>query len=175
MLIVEYDKLISLDLNKRSEIFKDKRMVYRTKSLFFEYRHPEYPVLFTLKDYDLPLEGGTIRSLKQIYLSLNDPEEYRIATEVFTSLDHWRRLTQLGWFNPSIELWREELEVKLRSEAIDHLRNQAANSTSAAQFLAKGSWKDKRGRPSREEKEAIQKREGLIQDEVDELYSRAIN
>ena len=176
MNIISYDELLKLSMNDRIKVFKDVRSVYRTKSLFWETRHPDYPVLFTLKEHDLLLdEGITIPSLKQIYMSLNDPEEYRIATEVFTSLNHWRHLSNLVWFSPYLELWREELEVKVRAEALLQLRLQSSKSTSAAQFLAKAQWKEKRGRPSKEEKEAIYRREGLVQDEVDELYLRAIN
>lgn len=173
---ITYDNLVGMTRNERILVMRDDHMRNRTKSLFYEYRHPGYPYIFTLKDYDIVLENGDIiKSFKQIYLSLNDPTEHRIATEVLTSLDHWRQFTKSSWIGPAIDSYREELEIKLRCEAIEHVSRQAADSTSAAQFLAQGKWKVQRGRPSNEEKERALKIETRIEDEVEELYSRAIN
>lgn len=167
---------MTLTRNERILLMRDSSMRNRTKSLFYEYRRPEYPYIFTLKDYDLVLENGdVIKSFKQIYLSLNDPTEHLIATEVLTSLDHWRQLSKSSWMGNIIESYREELEIKMRCEAIKHVARQSEDSTSAAQFLAQGKWKLQRGRPSKEEKELALKIEARIEDEVEELYSRAIN
>jgi len=173
---IDYLSFIEKSASDRVLLLKDSLYRYRTKSLFYEYRKPDYPFIFTLKDYDLVIpDVGTIKSLKRLYLELNDPTEYTIAAEIFGGLEHWNTLTRLGWFNPLIEQWRDELEVKVRSEALLQLRLQSAKSTSAAQFLSKAMWKDTRGRPSKAEKDALLKKEAWIEDEVDELYNRAIN
>jgi hypothetical protein len=50
-----------------------------------------------------------------------------------------------------IELWREELEVKLRSEAVRNVLKMTDNNFNAAKWAADGHWNVKRGRPSKEE------------------------
>lgn len=165
-----------MNLSKTDKILllKDVRGQYRTKSLFYEFRLPDYPYLFTLKDYDLTVDEGTVPSLRQIYMDLNDPTEAMIATQIFPVWEHWDSMTRLVWFKDLVQTWREELEIKVRADALLQLRLQSQTSTSAAQFLAKGSWKDTKGRPTKAEKERQLKRETLISDEVDELYNRAI-
>lgn len=173
---ITYDNLMVLNRNERILLMRDAHMRNRTKSLFYEYRNPNYPYVFTLKDYDIVLENGdAIKSFKQVYLSLNDPTEHLIATEVLTSIDHWRQLSKASWIRDIVDVCREELEIKMRCEAIKHVARQSEESTSAAQFLAQGKWKQQRGRPSKEEKDRALKLETIIEDEVDELYSRAIN
>ena len=142
---------------------------YRTRSLFWEYRREGYDYLFTLKDHDY--NNG--RSLNHIFLELDDPTEYKIASEIFVSLQHWKELSNLEWFRPFLEKWRDELEIRIRAEALLNLRKQSKISTSAAQFLSKGAWMMSRGRPSKAEKERIMKKEILIHEEADELLLRA--
>lgn len=174
---IDYLEFISKPVSERIQILKDDISRYRTQSLFYENRLDRYPFIFTLKDYDLviPELDTPVKSLKRVYMELNDPTEYQIAVNVFGGLEHWTNLTSVAWLSPLIEQWRDELEVKVRSEALLQLRLQSDKSTSAAQFLSKAAWKDRRGRPTKAEKEAIAKREAHIIDEVDELYLRAIN
>ena len=176
-----YNDYMNLSKTDKILLLKDVRGQYRTKSLFYEFRLPDYPYLFTLKDYDLTIDdsdsssgSSIVPSLRQIYIDLNDPTEAMIATQIFPVWEHWDSMTRLVWFKDLVQTWREELEIKVRADALLQLRLQSQTSTSAAQFLAKGSWKDTKGRPTKAEKERQLKRETLISDEVDELYNRAI-
>lgn len=166
---------INKDQNEKIAILQDSLHRYRTKSLFYEYRQPDYGWIWTLKDYDYATPEGVAYSLKQIYMNYKDPTEGRISTELLTSHSHWQSMTGLFWFKPILDKWREELEIRIRADALLQIRLQSDKSTSAAQFLAQGRWKTNRGRPSKAEKERELKREIMVGDELDELYARAIN
>lgn len=161
-----YQEYLELSISDRDLFLRDQGKRYRTQSLFYELRHPKYECLFTLKPYDY--EG--YRSLKQIYMELADPTEGKISTEVLTSLKLWQSLCKTPWFKPLVEEWREELERKLKAEAVAKLVQQSSTSPAAAQFLAKGRWKEERGRPSKEEKEGHLKEQSRQDDDINNLY-----
>ena len=164
-----YDSYMSMKQTDKELFLRDKNSRYRTQSLFYEHRHPDYDCILTLKPYDY--KG--CRSLKQIYMALNDPTEALVATEVFTSAEHWKTMTELVWFRDILAEWREELELRLRGAALQNLVAQSTRSTAAAQFLAKGAWKDQRGRPTREEKAGALKKSIGDTDKITELFNRA--
>lgn len=128
---------------------KDAQGRYRTQSLFVEQidsRTPYKPV-YTLKPLDLP--DGT-PSLKKIYLDMMDPTEFLFAERVFGCYEHWDKLASAQWFQPHVEQWRRELEMKLQGLAIKEIREKAEQGdTQAAKWLGDKKWKDKGkvGRP----------------------------
>jgi hypothetical protein len=139
--------------------YKDKMGRWITQGLFIEHAADTSQALYTLKGYDLPDHP----SIKKIYLELEDPTEYTIATEYFGGWDHWLRLCANKTIRAHIDEWRSELEVKLRSQAIRAtIADAKSDSKSAAQsrrFLADKGWKEKRkaGAPSRAERAAIER------------------
>lgn len=127
---------------------------YRTRSLFFEFKHEVdgYDPIFTLKPVD---HAGCI-SLKRLYLMYAMPEhEYEFAIRVFGLWEHWQKLCKPAWFKPYLNAWREELEIKVRTEAIlamnETAKLEGGKGTAAAKWLAEGKWKGLRGRPTKEE------------------------
>lgn len=149
-------------------LLKDVIGNFRTLSLFFEYNQTDMAPIFTLKDYDH--EGCA--SLKQIYLSFNDPTEWEFVEAVFGNWRHWEKLCNNKMLSPYIDQWRKELEIKLRSQAIRNMISQSKNKDSAAKWLAEGSWKGKRGRPSKEEVERERKIAAGIDNELNEHWER---
>ena len=106
---------------------KDTQGRYKTLALFAETLDPRvaangYEPVFTLKDHDL--DDGT-PSLKRLYLQAMDPSEFSFAEEVFGTYLHWQKLIECTWFQPYLEQWRKELDLKLQSEAIKKMRQQA--------------------------------------------------
>lgn len=154
---------------------KDCNGKWRTYSLFWEHRTEGYEYFWTLKD------RGTkeLPSLKQIYLSYaHIPEyEYEFAEEVIGSWTHWQKLCKSG-LKQHIAEWREELEIKLKADALRNIINTASkgkeqSSLTAAKYLAdKGYAPSTRGRPSKEEKEKQLKIDSRIHSEIEDDLER---
>jgi uncharacterized protein Usg len=160
---------------------KDKMSRFRTLSLFVEMHkgqdNPDLKPVFTLGTED----KGEHISLRKIYLEISDPTEYEFALHVFGSWQHWDKLRQAQWFRKYLDRWRDELEVKLKSQAVGRMRqisnSPATQALAASKFLIDRGWIDKeskRGRPSKEEKERIQKQDAEVKERVDEDFERVI-
>lgn len=115
-----------------------------TQGLFYETRTEGYAPIFTLKDFDYQVGDTSYISLKRLYLEVADPTEYEFAIQVFGSWKHWQALCNSNMLMEYISQWREELEVKLASQAIKAIINTATNEgskgTVAAKYLAERGW-----------------------------------
>lgn len=128
-------------------------------SLFWEFRKPPYPFLWTLRDEDIERDGVVIPSLSRIYM--NYPHipghEYEFAIDHFKHWDHWVKLCTTSALRVYVEAWREELDIKNKAIQIKNLVTAAKiGDVSASKYLAEGKYDmqaPKRGRPSKEEKE----------------------
>lgn len=127
-----------------------------TKGLFFEMTLADKSsVLYTLKSQD----HRGFPSLYRLYMEEMDPTEYRFAVRHLESWDHWKQLTACTWFKPHVEGWREELSLKLASEALTRIMQEAQSerkeSFAANKYLLEKGWTPKSssspvGRPSKE-------------------------
>lgn len=139
-------------------MFTDSNGRFITQGIFFETTHNRDFAIYTLKEYDHEFDGKKYPSLKQIYLAHEDPLEYDFANTYLHSWNHWQRICKNALITSHIEQWREELELKLRSQAVKDIISKSCDdsqgSFQAAKWLADKGW-DKRlaGRPSKEEKE----------------------
>lgn len=156
--------------------FKDNMGRWFTKGLFWETCSPENKdwASYTLKD----AEHKGLPSLKQLYLACEDPTEYEFATQYLGGWAHWKALKQSKWFAPQYEEWVEELEVRLRSDAIrkiaEHSRGEKGYQ--AAKYLADKGWDlRKAGAPSKAEKQREMKVQSRMHDEIDEDMARILN
>jgi hypothetical protein len=144
-----------------------------TQSLFLEIGYGEYAV-YTLKEYDYPYKGKHYPSLKKLYLNEEDPTEYSFAEKHLLGWQHWKRLCENKQIARHVAEWREELELKLRSQAIRDMINLCANeggNYSAAKYLADRGWEKRAaGRPSKQERE----KHIAIQDRVDAEFDADI-
>lgn len=181
--------------------FKGKMGHYMLKSLFWEnhaylnFRGSEIEPLYTLKDNDHTVEieavqpDGSVRqtrktypSLYKLYMQEEDLTEYDFAKKHLDSWAHWQLLQSKDWFQEYILRWRTELELKLRSEAmkaiIDEARVGGRNSYDAKKYILAKGWIDKtaepsrRGRPSKAEMEARMKETMLSDKQIDEDIKR---
>jgi hypothetical protein len=123
-------------------------------SLFYEEAGEDKShVLYTLKDYD----HNGYPSLYRLYMEEGDIFEYSFANKYFEGWDHWQLVSNAGWFRPYITRWRHELELRIRSEALERLiedaRSGSRTSASSNRFLLEKGWVDKnsKGRPSKEQ------------------------
>lgn len=141
-----------------------------TQSLFLEVDYNTDLAVYTLKDYDHTYKGVVYPSLKLLYLAEGDPTEYLFADKYLLGWQHWKRICANKLLYRWIKDWREELEIKLRAEAVRALINMTSSENGnfqAAKFLADRGWdKNKVGRPSKEE---LAKREAIGQKVEDEF------
>ena len=145
-----------------------------TQALFIEARYDEKFAVYSLKDYDHEYKGVVYPSLKKLYMEMEDVTEYEFATKYLLGWQHWKHLNNNNLLGPAFEDWREELELKVRSQAIRDIISSSAQESGgfqAAKWLADKGW-DKRGagRPS---KEAIQ-RENKVQSRLDDEFTEDV-
>jgi hypothetical protein len=139
-----------------------------TQSLFLEIGYTD-EAIYTLKEVDYTYNGKLYPSLKKLFLEASDPTEYTFATQHLLGWRHWQRICANKLLLKHIEEWREELEVKLRSEAVRQAIAHAASGTfQAAKWVADRGWATRgAGRPSKADLE----RETRIQEKIDNEYN----
>jgi hypothetical protein len=123
-----------------------------TQSLFLEIGYAEFSK-YTLKDQDYEYNGQIYPSLKRLYLEAEDPTEYEFANQHLLGWKHWQRLCENKQVRKHIDEWREELEYKLRSQAVRKMMNAASGGNyQAAKWLVDRGWATRgAGRPSKAE------------------------
>lgn len=159
---------------------RDDRGMIRTSSLFWESRKDRDTVaLWTNKDRDYVVDGVVYPSLKKIYLSYDHTPgaEYEFALDVFGSWEYWVKLTKSSVRN-LIQDWRDEVEIKLKAEAIRAMivasRSDDAKGVAAAKWLADKGYAPKRtaGRPSTEEVARERKQAAVVNQDLSEDMKR---
>ena len=122
--------------------FKDKMHRWRTLSLFKE--TASYP-----RDFYL----FTFEEARKLYIECNDPTGYVFATTHLGGWKHFNLMKQSKSIAVEIERWEEELEVKLRAEAVGNMikLSEGDKGYQANKFLVDGGWIQKKaGRPTKE-------------------------
>tara|TARA_R110002096_G_scaffold59147_4_gene148519 strand:- start:578 stop:1072 length:495 start_codon:yes stop_codon:yes gene_type:complete len=136
-----------------------------TEGLFLECNYDK-AAIYTLKDEDCTYEGRKLPSIKLLYLAeVTSPidGEYDFANKYFLNWKQWERICRNKRLRKDIDEWREELEVKLRSQGIKLAIDAAdGGNYQAAKWMAEGGFARKvAGRPSKasvEQSIAIDKR-----------------
>ena len=157
-------------------MFKDGKNQWLTRGLFYElsdYTISDY-TLFTTGDKDITKKGKKLKSLKQLFLSVEDPTEYEFAIQHLGGWSHWKALLNSPPVLKHIEEWREELEIKIRSQAIYRMVDHAKEgSYQADKFLADRGWcSRKAGAPSKAEKAGYKKVDKKLADVINGDFKR---
>ena len=111
------------------------------------------------------------------FVAIADPTEYRGGIELLGSWKAWQSFKR-NWpeFRDKILIgWLAEVEVKLRSEAIGNLCEQAATEkgSAAAKWIAEGKYNPRKvGAPSKAEIERQAKIQARVYDEVEDDIAR---
>ena len=150
--------------------FRDIKGSFLTQGLFLELEYNESHAVYTLKEEDWEYKGKTYPSIRRLYLECEDITEYEFANKYFGGWSHWKRLQGNKRILREIDEWREELEVKIRAQAIRSIVDQTASesqgSFQAAKWLADKGWDKARvGRPSKSDKEKDDKIAEKLADE----------
>lgn len=140
--------------------YKNENNQRYSKQLFYE-TWRELPVDQRLGDppFSLTLERDGLICFGKEYIADGDPSGYKTSTRLLGDFAYWKHLLRAGWFRDAVEQWNEELDAKLKAEALDKIREIAkgddAKALAAAKFIATQEYKKsggaKRGRPSKEE------------------------
>jgi len=157
--------------------YKDTQNRWLTSSLFWDHwitvqiKDRQINPIFCLHD---DKEG--LINCRKTFVAMNDPTGYKWAMEYLGDYAHFKYMVQkCKWFREALEIWREELKIKIQSEAIEIIKLIATKdekqSMQAAKYLAEYSWDKptaKRGRPSAAEitgelKKAVEER--TVEDE----------
>lgn len=155
--------------------FKDKMGRYITQGLFIDFKYDETFAVYTLEDEDKEYKGCLYPSLKKLYLEMEDPTEYQFANKYLYGWDHWLVIKNNKALYEKIEKWQEELEVRIRAKGVHAmLRMTDSANFNAAKWVADGSWQQKRGRPSKDERERERRIRERAMAEVDEESARII-
>lgn len=153
---------------------------FYTQSLFLELSYQDTSkAIYTLKDDDHEYNGNTYKSIKKLYLEIADPTEYAFAEQCFANWRHWKRISEnTGLLKPYIQEWRDELEIKLRSQAIKSIAIEASSDNKgalqAAKWLADKGWIEKKGagRPTKEAVEGERKHRAAVKQQVEDDLER---
>lgn len=161
--------------NYREHNWKASNGMMLTQALFDEYnqdRSKFFPIFTTGRD-DIVLEGKYLWSFRRLYLEVGDPTDYLASTFLVGDPKHWNKLLASPVTKGFIEDCRQELEAKIKAEALASLRILASSGDSkglaAAKYMAALEYRDtgsKRGRPSKEEKEGKLKQETRAHSDV---------
>lgn len=137
--------------------FKDSVGRWLTSGLFKETAQSKEFIQFTLEE------------AKQAYLSCEDLTGYLFATTFLGGWQHFLALKESPALTHHIVQWEDELEVKLRSSALQTLYNSAktGKDSVSAKYIVNGGWKRREGagRPTKEERDRATKIQSKIYDE----------
>jgi hypothetical protein len=110
------------------------------------------------------------------FVTLEDPTGYKWAMKYLGSWKHYEKLMATSWFPPYVEVWVQEIKVKLRSDAIAAIRRIAGSkeqgALAAAKYLANLEYDSKRGRPSKAEVKGELRRQAAILTQEDDDAQR---
>lgn len=154
---------------------RDSRGRPLTQSLFLEVGYNTEFAVYTQKDEDYEYKGKVYPSLKRLYLEHEDPTEYDFACTYLLGWEQWQRICANKVFTKMVDKWREELELKIRAQAVRDIMNTSATEKGfqASKWLADRGW-DKRaaGRPSKEEVDRERNMQAKIEDEYTSEVTR---
>ena len=156
--------------------YTDSMGRFHTKALFIETIQKEQLDRGIKPKYTLRGNPKYI-DIHDLFMECADPTGYSFAIRAFGSWDHLQHLRTLAWFKRYYDSWLDELEVRLRSEAIQSLISQSKDNkgTTAAKYLAERGWEKKRGRPSNEEVERERRQQAMLRDELEQDFDRVLN
>lgn len=117
------------------------------QELFLEYNSLEGVAKYNLsrEDYKNTL------SLYKLYMLADEPSEYNFANKYFEGWRHWEQIAGANWIKDKLELWREELAIKLQAEAVANVirisKAGGKDALTAAKYVAERGWEKSQKRP----------------------------
>ena len=167
--ILKTIKKVYMSFKPNKNKLKDSGGRPLTQGLFLEVGYNYDTAVYSLKDEDHETDEGKVYpSLKRLYLELEDPTEYAFATQYLAGWGQWKRILNNKNLRKHVDEWREELELKLRSQAVQDIIQMSADEKGfqAARWLADRGWEKKgAGRPKKDTSEHDSKMQKRLEDE----------
>lgn len=156
-------------------LLKDPAGKLITQGLFLEHMYEPEKAIFTLKDEDYEYKGKLFFSLKRLYLEMEDVAEFEFASTYFVNWRHWERIANNKALSDFVDQMRFELELKLRSKAINDILKIKPSSGSfpTLKWISEGGWnRQSPGRPNKAETEREKKIRANLKNEFEEDIKR---
>lgn len=146
-----------------------------TQGLFLEINYDTKYAVYTLDEEDKTYKDVVYPSLRKLYLQCEDPTEYTFAKKHLLGWDHWQRLCANKVLNDHFTKWRDELEISIRSAAIQSIMEESAGDKGfqAAKWLADRGWEKRTpGRPSKTEVQHRMAQDERLRSDFEEDFER---
>ena len=159
----------SIDDNR----FKAANGQHYIRQIFYELNTEGHELsLYTLKDYDIQVDGRTLPSIHNLYVALEDPSEYLFANKYFDNWGHWQKIANSTSLKEYVTAMREELAIKLMARSLQSIKDLAKGDTrdsfQANKYLLEKGWASATGRKGRPTKDSVKKEaELLLKDKED--------
>lgn len=154
-----------LDLNIHR--VKDNNNRYLTSEMFDDHpdnrrTHNKIAPYSLYEHEDMTYENGmVVRSMRKIFLSLDDETGYECAITCFGNIDHWNKCLNSSKIKEEVDKWKQELQLKelalIKKACLSEIKTSGRSSMQAAKTLISLNNQDPNSLTNREK--AIQDRE----------------
>lgn len=152
-----------------------------TAGLFYDKQYNKDYAIYVLSDKDREVDGVVYLSLYRLYIEMSDITEYNFANRYFESYQHWLAITSEDWFKPYIQRWRQELELKIKAEALKEIIAQSASDDprkrlEASKYIFEKVFNDAtKGRPTKKQIKEEAVRKAQEESIITEDWKRLVN
>lgn len=148
MLIRQLLQVIEKKGGKAKTFKREKKIAFHGKYLLSHLIYERCATTNTTFEqaiYTFEMEREGYISLKGLYLEVADPTEYEFAQTCFYNYEHFQQLMELKYFRDFIDDCRNELELKLRSQAVLKIKHEAekgngAGAITASKYIIERGW-----------------------------------
>jgi hypothetical protein len=159
--------------------YKGESGAWLTEALFYNRMFDRPKAKWTYQPlFDLYDNRPGLINCRETFVNLRDPTGRRWALAYLGDWNHWLRLIKCPWFREAYDVWMAELNLQLKSEAIqvayEIMKGEnGAQALAAAKFIAGEEYNaSKRGRPSKAEVTGELKKAVEILSQEDEDFQR---
>lgn len=135
---------------------------------------------FLFKKSPLVYDREMLELWRQRFIDVGDPTEYKFGISVAGDYKSYERIKKNSrTLREYLMYWQEELEVKMRSDALncllDDVKSGSKSATSSAKFIEDKMSKHKEARrPTKKEQESKSKVDERVFGEIDEEFERVM-
>jgi hypothetical protein len=167
--------------NPTNNVWKDEKGRWLTLSLFYELAayNDKSRAIYTKYEVDVERDGKIYKSLKDIYVNYDHipGNEYDFANQYFGGWDHWKALQSSAQaVKDLIQSWRDELEVRIKSESVKGIIASSKGSDNTAfqaqKWLSDKGWIPQKGRPKKADIQREAKIAAQVEKEIEADIAR---
>ena len=145
------------NLNPTGNKFRDEKNRWYTIALFYELAGQDKSrAIYTIYEVDREVNGKIYKSIRSAYVNYEHipGHEYDFANTFFGGWEHWQvLLASAQKVRDLIKSWQEELEVKIKSQAVKGIISSSFGTDNTAfqaqKWLSDKGWIPQKGRPKK--------------------------